>query len=131
MVVIEQVSGVFTKVAEYLIQSLDPPQHQPVIKLATIPHKVRPTLSKTIPLERPNIKEEDDGPSPTDFQHNVHMHPSGPHGILPDVPEPPPRVRPEQPQRVDTEGPSSNVILICKKNSVTNFSLGAKFLQVR
>ena len=125
MVVIEQVSGVFPKVAAYLHQSLDPPQHQPVIKLATIPHKVRPTLSKTIPLERPNIKEEDDGPSPTDFQHNVLIYPSVPHIILPDFPVPTPRVRPTQPPRVHTGEPRSNLRYCCNKNPVPNFALSA------
>ena len=131
MVAIEQLSGIFSKVADNLNQTLDPPQQQPVTKSAPIPHKVRPTRAKNIPSERTNIIEYDDGNSPTDFKRNVHMSPSGPHIILPGIPVPPPRVSPAQPPRVDTGGPSSNLRSSCKKNLVPNFALAAQFLQVK
>ena len=75
-------------------QRLDPPQQQPVTKSTIIPHKVRPTLTKPIPSDQPNIIEDDYGNSTTSFQRNVHMSHSGPHIILTDIPVPPPRVRP-------------------------------------
>ena len=99
MVAIEQLSDIFSKVAANLHQKVDPPQQQPVTRSTIIPQKVRPTLTKPIPSELPNIMEYYDGNSPTIFQQNVHMSPSGPHIILPDVPVPPPRVRPAQPPK--------------------------------
>ena len=131
MVVIEKLSGIFPKVAANPQQTLDPPQHQPVTKSATISHKMRPTLAKPIPSERPNLIEDDDGNSPTYFHCKVHMYPSVPHIILPDVPVPPPRLCPEKPPRVDMGGPSSNLRSSCKKNPVPNFALASQFLQVR
>ena len=83
MVAIEQLSDIFSKVADNLYQRADPPQHQPVTKSATIPHKVRPDMTKPIPSEQPNIIEDEDGKCSSSFQHNVHMYPSGPHIILP------------------------------------------------
>ena len=59
------------------------------------------------------------------------MSPSGAQIIIPDVPVPPPKVRPEKPTRIDTGGPSSNLRFICKKNPVPNFALAAQFQQVR
>ena len=106
---IEQLSGIFSKVAANLNQLLDPPQKHPVTKSAPIPHKVSPTQGKPIPLEQPNIIEDDDGNSPTCFQRNVHISPSGPHIILPDISIPPPRVRPAQPTRMDTGGTRSKL----------------------
>ena len=131
MVVIEKISGIFSNVAANIHQPLDPPQKQPVTKSALIPHKVRQTRSKPIPLEHPNIIEDDDGDSPTYFQRNVHISRSGPHIILPDVPVPPPRVCPAQPPRVDTRGTRSNLRSGCKKNHIPKFALAAQFLQVR
>ena len=90
-------------------------------KSANIPHKVRPTLIKPIPSEQTNIIEDDDGNSPTSFQKNVHVSPSGPHIILPDIPVPPPRVRPLQPLRVETGGKSSNLRSSDKKNLSPTF----------
>ena len=100
-------------------------------KSATIPQNVRPTLNKPIPSEQPNIKEEDDGNSPTSFQRNVHMPPSVPHIILPDVPVSTPRVRPVQPSRVDMGGPISNLRSSSKKYAVPKFVLAAQFQKVR
>ena len=109
MVAIEQLSDIFSKVADNLHQIADPPQQQTVKKPAIIPHKVRLNMTKTIPSEQPNIIEDDDGNSSTSFQENFNMYPSGPHIIIPEVPVPPPRVKPAQPPRVDTEGPSFNL----------------------
>ena len=131
MVVIEKLSGIFIKVTDNLHQILDPPQQKPVTNSATIPHKLCPTLVKPISLENPNIIEDYDGNSPTYIQCNVHVPPSGPHIILPDVPVPPPKLCPAQPPRVDTGVPSSNLRSSCKKNIVPNFALAAKFQQVR
>ena len=91
-----------------------------------MPHKFCPTLTKPIPLEHSNITEDYDENSPTSFQHNIHTYLSGPHIILPDIPVPPPRVRPAQPPRVKMGGPSSNLISSCKKNHVPNFALSAQ-----
>ena len=131
MVAIEKLSGIFPKVAANMHQSLDPPQKQPVTKSDPIPHKVRPTRAKPIPSEMPNIIEDDDGNSPTDFQQNLHISPSGPYIIIPDVPVPPPMVSLVQPPRVDTGSPSSSLRSSCKKNPVPNFALAEQFLQVR
>ena len=59
------------------------------------------------------------------------MSPLGPHTILPDVPVPPPRVKPAQPPWMDTEGPSSNLRSRGKKNPIPNFALAAQLQQVR
>ena len=42
MVAIEQLSNIFSKVADILRQRSDPPQQQPVKKSAIVPQKVRP-----------------------------------------------------------------------------------------
>ena len=42
MVAIEQLSDIFSKVADILQQISDPPQQQPVKKTAIVPQKVRP-----------------------------------------------------------------------------------------
>ena len=55
MVAIEQLSDIFSTVADNLRQIVYPPQQQPVTKFAIIPHKVRPTMTKPIPSEQPNI----------------------------------------------------------------------------
>ena len=92
IIAIEQLSDIFSKVADNLHQRVDPPQQRQVTKLAIIPHEVRPTMTKPILSENPNIIEDDDGKSPTSFQQSVHMSPSGPHIVLPEVPVSPPRV---------------------------------------
>ena len=100
MVAIEQLSDIFSKVADNLHQKADPPRQRSVTKSAIISHKVCPNMTKPIPSEQPNIIEDYDGKSPTSFQQNVHMSPSGPHIILPEVPVLPPRVQTAQPPRV-------------------------------
>ena len=130
MVAIEKLSDIFSKIADNLHQRVDLPQQQPLTKSSIITHKVRPTMTKPIPPEQPNIIEDVDGKSPTNFEQNVHMSPSAPHIILPVVPTLPPRVQPAQPPRGDTEGPSSNLRSIGKKNPIPNFALTAKFQQV-
>ena len=130
MVAIEQLSDMFSKVVDNLHQRVDPPQNQPVTKPAIIPHKVRPNMTKPIPSEQPNITEEDDEKISTSFQQNVHMSPSDSHIILPEVPIPLPRVQPAQPPRVDTEGPSYNLISRGKKNPIPKFALTAQFQKV-
>ena len=131
MVEIEKLSSIFSKVAANLQQPLDPPPKQSITKSAPMPHKLRPTRATPFPLERPNIIEDDNGNSHTDFQLNFHISSSGPHIILPDVPVPPPRVCPAQPPRVDTRGTRSNLRSGCKKNHIPKFVLAAQFLQVR
>ena len=131
IVAVEQISNIFSKVADNFCQIVDLPKKQPVTKSAIISHKVRPTLTKPIPSEQPNIIEYDDGNSPTSFQRNVHMSPSGPHIILQDVPVPPSRVQTAQPPRVDTGSTSSNLRYRGKKNPTPNFALASQFHQVR
>ena len=115
MVDIAQLLGIFSKVAANLHQTLEPQQQHPVTKSATISHKMCPTFAKPIPSERPNLIEDNDGNSPKDFHRIVHMYPSGPHIIFQYEPVPTPRVRPAQPPRVDTGGPSSNLRSSCNK----------------
>ena len=131
MVEIAQLSGIFSKVAANLHQTLEPPQQHPVTKSATVSHNMCPIFAKPIPSERPILIEDNDGNSPTDFHHIVHMSPSGPHIIIPYDPVPTPRVRPAQPPRVDTGGPSSNLRSSCNKNPVPNFALAEQCLKVR
>ena len=75
MVAVEQLSDIFSKVADNLYQRTDPTQQQPVTKPASIPHKVRPNMTKPIPSEQPNIAEDEDGKCSTSFQQKVHMYP--------------------------------------------------------
>ena len=82
MVTIEQLSDIFSKVADNLNQIADPPKQQPVKKSAIMPHKVRPNMTKPIFSENPNIIEDHDGKCSTSFQYKVHMYPSGPHVII-------------------------------------------------
>ena len=58
MVAIDQLSGIFSKVAANPHQPLEPQQKQPVTKYAPIPRQVRPTRAKTITLERTNTIED-------------------------------------------------------------------------
>ena len=78
MVAIEQLSDIFSKVADNFLQRADPPQQKPVIETAIIPHKVRPNMTKPIPSENPNIIKDDYGKCSTSFQHTVRMSPTGP-----------------------------------------------------
>ena len=84
-------------------------------------------MTKPIPSVQPNIIEDDDGKCSTSFHHKVHMSPSGPNIILPEVPVPPPRLRNEQPTGVDTEGPSSNLRSRGKKTPIPYLALTAQF----
>ena len=127
MVAIEQLSDIFSKVANNLHQRADPPQQQPVTKSSSIPQKVCPNMTKPIPSEQPNLIEDENGKGYSIFHHRVHMSPSGPHIILPKVPVPPPRVKHAQPSRVDTEVPSSNLISRSNKNPSPHFELTAQF----
>ena len=110
MVEIEQLSQICSKMADNLQKITDPPQQQTVKKFAIVPQKMRPDMTKPLPSVKPNIIEDYEGTCSTSFQHKVHMSPSGPNIILPEVPVQPQRVLTAQPPRVDTEGPSSNLI---------------------
>ena len=87
-------------------------------------------MTKPLPSVQSNIIEDDDGWCSTCFHHKVHMSPSGPHIILPEVPLPPPRVNTAKPPRVDTGGRSSNLISRVKKNPIPHFALAEKFQKV-
>ena len=87
-------------------------------------------MTKPLTSEQPNIIEDDDGKCSTIFQHKVHMYPSGPHIILPEVPIPPPTVHPAQSPRVDTELTSYNLISRDKKNPIPHFILTEQFQKV-
>ena len=108
-------------------QRADPSQQQTVIKSAMVPHKVCLNMTKHIPSVQPNTIEDEDGKCYSSFQKKVHMSTSGPHNIFPEVLVPPPRVHPAQPPRVDTGGPSSNLISKDKKNPSHHFALTAQF----
>ena len=84
-------------------------------------------MTKLLTSVQPNIIEYDDGNCSTSFQHKVHMSPSVPQIILPEVPVPPPRVQTAQSPMVDTEGPSSNLRSRGKKNTIPKFALTAQF----
>ena len=115
MVAIEKLLDIFPKLADNLHQGADSPQYQTVTKSASIPHKARTNITRPIPSEQTNIIEDDDGKRSKSFRQKVHMSPSGPHIILSEAPIQPQRVQPAQPPRVDTEGPSSNLISRGKK----------------
>ena len=68
IVSIEKLSDIFSMVADNLHQRADPPQQQPVKQFASIPHKVRPNMTKPFPSEQPNIIEDDEGKASTSFQ---------------------------------------------------------------
>ena len=84
-------------------------------------------MTKTLPSEQSNIIKDDEGTCSTSFQHKVLMSPSGPNIILPEVPVQPTRVQTAQPPRVDTEGPSYNLISRGKKTPISHFVLTAQF----
>ena len=104
----------------------DPPQHKTVKKSAIVPQEVHPDWTKPLPSVQPNVIEYDDGKEPTNYQHKVHMSPSGPRIIPPEVPVPPPRVQTAQPPRVDKGGPSSNLRSRDKKNLMPLYALTEK-----
>ena len=130
MVAIDQLSDIFPKVAANLHQPFEPPQKQPITKCAPLPHQVHPARTKHIPAERPNIIEYDDGKGNTYLHRDVYKSHSGPQIILSDVLASPQTVCPAQPPRVDTGGPSSNLRSSCNKNTVPNYALTAKNLQI-
>ena len=70
---------------------------------------------------------DDEGKESTNFQHKVHMSPSGPSIIPPEFPVPPPRLKTEKPRRVDKGGPSSNLRSRGKKNPIPLYALTAQF----
>ena len=88
-------------------------------------------MTKPLPSEQPNIIEDYDENIPTSCQQNFHMSPSYPHIIIPEVPVPPPRVHPNQPTRVEMEGPIPNLISIGKKTPIPKFVLTAQYQKVR
>ena len=79
-------------------------------------------MTKPLPSVQTNIIEDDDGKCSTSFHHKVHMSPSGPNIILPEVPVPPLRVQTAQPPRVYTEGPSFNLRSRGKNNPTPHFA---------
>ena len=60
------------------------------------------------------------------YQHKVHMSPSGPSILPPEVPIPSPMVNTTQPPRVDKGGPSSDLISRGKKNPWPRYALPAQ-----
>ena len=127
MVAIEQLSQIFSNVADNVKKRADPPQQQIVKKSVIVPQKVHPDSTKPLPSVQPIFIEDDEGKDSTRFQHKVHIYPSGPRIIPPEVPVPPPRVKTAQPPRVDTEGPSSNLKSRGKKKPIPLFALTAQF----
>ena len=87
-------------------------------------------MIKHFPSVQPNIIEDDEGEFSKRFHYKVHISLSVQNIILPAVPVPPPRVQTVQPPRVDTEGPSSNLISKGKKNSIPHFILTANFQKI-
>ena len=78
MVAVEQLSQIFSKVADNMNKRADPPQQQTVKKSAIVPQKVHPDRTKPLPSVQPNAIEDDEGKESTNFQHKVHMSPSVP-----------------------------------------------------
>ena len=95
-----------------------------------VPQKVRPDMTKPLPSVQPNVIEDDEGNCSTSFQHKVYMYLSGPIIINPDFPVPQPRIHTAQPPRVDTEGPSYNLISRGNKTPIPLFSLTAQFQKI-
>ena len=109
------------EVADNVKKRADPPQHQTVKKSAIVPQKVHPDRTKPLPSVQTNFIEDDEGNYSTSFQYKVHVYPSGPRIITPEVPVPPTMVHTAQPPRVDTEGPSSNLRSRGKKTPIPIF----------
>ena len=59
MFAIEQLSQIFSKVADNFQKIADPPQQQTVKKSAIVPHKVRPDMTKPFLSVQPNAIEDD------------------------------------------------------------------------
>ena len=131
LVAIEQFSKIFTKAAENVKISADPPQHQSEQTAAIIPQKLQPGWTKSIPSVHPNVIEDEYGKKPSNYQHKVHIFSSGPNIIHPELPIPPPRVNTAQPPRVDKGGPSSNFISRGNKNPHPRYALTAQFQKKR
>ena len=125
MIALEKLSDIFSNVTDYMKKIADPPQQQTVKKSAIVPHKVRPDRTNPLPSVKPNIIEDDEGVCSTSFQQSVHVYPSGQSITHPEVPVSPPRVQTTKPPRVDTEGPSSNLISRGKKTPIPIFALTA------
>ena len=103
------------------------PLQQTVKKSAIVPQKVHPDRTKPLTLVQPNVIEYDKGKEPKNFQNKVHMYPSGPSIIPPEVPVTPPRVHTAQPPWVDKGGPSYNLKSRGKKNYMPIYALAEKF----
>ena len=123
IVTIEQLSKIFTKVADKVKSTADPPKQQAEQTYAIIPQKLQPGWNKYIPSVQPNALEDEEGKEPTNYQHKVHISPSGPYIIPPEVPIAPPKVNTAQPPRVDTGGPSSNLRSRGNKNPRPRYAL--------
>ena len=80
---------------------------------------------------QPNVIGDADGKEHTSYQHKVHISPSGPHIITPEVPIPPQRVNTAQPPRVDKGGNSSNFRSRGNKNHWTWYALTAQCQKTR
>ena len=129
MVAIDQLSDIFSKVADNFKKRADPLQQQSVRKPAIVPQKVHPDRTNHLPSVQTNVIEDDEVNDSTSFEYKVHMSPSCPIIIPPEFPVPPPRVQTAQPSRVHTEGPSSTLrsrgkkipfqFLYCQNNSKT------------
>ena len=105
----------------------DPTQQKIVQKSVNVPQKLHPDRTNPLLSVQPNVIEDDEGKESTNFQHKVHMYPSGPSIIPPETPVPPPRVQTAQPPRVDKGGPSSNLRSRGMKNTMTLYVLTAQF----
>ena len=64
---IEQLSNIFTKAADNVKSTEDPPQHQTEQKSAIIPQKLHPGWTKNIPSVQPNLNEYEEGKEPTNY----------------------------------------------------------------
>ena len=96
-------------------------------KSAIVPQKLYPDRTKLLPSVQPNFIEDDEGKGATSFHHKVHMSPSVPRIISPEVPVPSPRVQTAQPPRLDKRGPSSNLRPRGKKTPIPLYALTEQF----
>ena len=127
-VAIEQLSGIFSKLAANLHQIIDPQQQHTVTKSSTIPHKVRPNMTKPIPSEHPNLIEDDYGKIPTSFQHNVHMSPTH---YSPRSHRPTTNGAACATSKVGHRKSEFQLEIKRQKNPIPNFSLTSQFQKVR
>ena len=88
---------------------------------------MQPDWNKPMPSVQPNVIEYEEGKEPTNYQHKVHMSPSGPILTPPELHIPPPRVQTAQPPRVDKGGPSYNLRSRGKKNPLPLYALIAQW----